>query len=121
MDQYTPDDEYDGLLAAGAQNQSYQAEMEKQKALAARLRSGPALEGQMVSGHYVAPNALEIIGDVMNQKKANAADAAHTAATAGLGSSMASQNDMILRALRRNQGAQKPAVPSGMPTEPYDY
>lgn len=99
-------DDYQALLEAGKQNAAYQAEMEKQRALAARLRSGPELQGQMVSGHYIAPNILELIGDTMQKRRANKADEAHSAATSGLNDSMSKQNQMILaRILRANQPA----------------
>jgi hypothetical protein len=109
--------DYEALLQAGQQNQAYQADIERQKALAARLRGGPELEGQMVSGHYIAPNALEVIGDVMKKRRANAADAAQTEATSGLGKSQASQNQLILARLLRAQQPQAPA-PQPSPITP---
>lgn len=113
-------DDYQALLEAGRQNAAYQAEMEKQKALAARLRGGPELEGQMVSGHYVAPNILELIGDTMQKRRANKADEAHSAATSGLNDSMSKQNQMILaRILRAQQQSQLQTPPQGF-TGPID-
>jgi hypothetical protein len=118
MEPQDDNSEYQTMLEAGRQNAAYQADIEKQKALAARLRSAPELAGQMVSGHYIAPNALEVIGDVMNKRKAAAADAAHSKATAGLGDSMSAQNQMVLARILRSQ---QPVVPKPQPVQQNPY
>lgn len=100
--------DYEALLEAGKQNQAYQAEMEKQKALATRLRGAPELAGQMVSGHYVAPNILEVINDVRRSRSAAEAEKAQAAATTGLGESMSRQNQRILARLLRDQQPMTP-------------
>ena len=116
MDPQDDTSDYEALLQAGQQNAAYQRQMEQQRALAERLRSGPELQGQMVSGHYIAPNALEVIGDVMKKRRATAADEAHAAAGQGLEGSMSKQNQLILARLLRAQ--REPSPPNMGPQPP---
>lgn len=101
--------DYEALLQAGQQNAEYQRQMEQQRALAERLRASPELQGQMVSGHYIAPNALEVIGDVMRRRKASAAEAEQAKAGQGLNESMSKQNQLILARMLRGQQQPSPA------------
>jgi hypothetical protein len=108
--------DYEALLQAGQQNAAYQRQLEQQKALAERLRSGPALQGQMVSGHYVAPNILEVINDVRRARAGADADKAAQTAGAGLEGSMTKQNQLVLARLLRGQ--QQPTNPALMGPQP---
>jgi hypothetical protein len=74
-------------------------------------------EGQMVSGHYIPPNFLGQIGGFLNERNANKADKAGSAAGGALDASQASQNQTVLRALLRNrQGGGEPQI---APANPY--
>jgi len=114
--------DYEGLLAAGQENARYKRTMAEQQKMADYMRQGAApAQGQMVSGHYVAPSwtqQLASLGSAVGSgMKSREAEKSGT----GLDSSMGSQNALILKALMRNRSAQQPAVFSGMPTEAYDY
>ena len=121
-DEIDPAD-YEALLAAGQENSRYQRMMEQQQAQAKlmRERSTP-VDGQMVSGHYVAPHALQQLGSVANAFGAAYTDKQAQESGLGLEKSMGAQNALILKALTRNRNTgQTPKVPSGLPTEAYDY
>ena len=124
MQEENPAD-YEAMLAAGQENARYTRMMQEQKERAATLREqGAAPKGQMVSGHYVAPHATQHLGSLANNLMAGRADQQASESGAGLERSMGGQNSLVLKALMRNRQAAQPAqmpVPSGMPTEPYDY
>jgi len=98
------DAEYAQLMQASAANAQYQQTIEKQKALAERLRGMPVQEGKMVSGHYIPPSPFSQIAGAMGQRGAMKADEAGSAAGQGLNASQARQNQMVLQALLRNRG-----------------
>jgi hypothetical protein len=104
---------YEGLLAAGQENSRYQQMMEAQKAQAEMMRQrGVAPEGQMISGHYVAPHVLQQLGSLANNVGAAYKDKQAQEAATGLNKSMGDQNSLILKALLRNQQAAQPKPPT---------
>jgi len=106
-------DDYEALLAAGTENSRYQRMMEMQKAQAEHMRQqGAPAQGQMVSGHYVAPNITQHLGSLANSFGAAYKDKQFNESGAGLDKSMGSQNALILNALRRNQQAGQSPMPA---------
>lgn len=109
----TPEEikEYEALLAAGTENARYQRMMEMQKAQAEAMRGagGPA-QGQMVSGHYVAPSWTQHLSSLANSymsaKKSQQAEESGSA----FDKSQGMQNSMVLKALLKNRmsGMQPP-------------
>lgn len=112
--------DYEALLAAGQENTRYQQMMEQQKAQAEFMRGrGAPVEGQMISGHYVAPHAFQQMGALANNVGAAYKDKLVQDASADLNKSMGSQNSLILKALMRNQQAAQPKIQATPPINPY--
>lgn len=111
--------EYEALLAAGTENARYQRMMEQQQKQAQlmRERSDPG-QGQMISGHYVAPHALQRLAGLANSAGAAYMDKKAGESGAGLEGSMGKQNQMILARLLRAQQQPKVNPYAGMEFNP---
>ena len=111
--------DYEALLAAGQENARYKRMMQQQKSQADYMRanSDPG-QGQMISGHYVAPHALQRLSGLTNAAGAAYTDKQAEKSGAGLDASMGSQNALILKALMRNRSASKQSPYTGMQFDP---
>lgn len=117
MEEDTPD--YEALLAAGEENARYKRMMEQQQAQAQMMRErGGPVQGQMVSGHYVAPHALQQLGGLANTIGAAYKDKQAQESGVGLEKSMSGQNQLILKALMRNRQAGQPKPIATNPIAP---
>jgi hypothetical protein len=101
QDDVLTDEEYQQLLEGGTAQQSLARAMELQQKQAEAMR-GATPQGQMVSGHYVAPNPMQYIGEMAkNYQSARLQDQAMKSG-GKMDGVQGAQNAMILKALQRN-------------------
>lgn len=104
------DEEYAQLLAGGTAQQSLERAMALQQKQAEAMR-GATPQGQMVSGHYVAPHAMQYIGEMAKNFSAGKLQSDAQKTGDKMGSAQAAQNSLILKALQRSNAMNKPPAP----------
>lgn len=120
MDEPMSQEEYDQLISLGYSNADLQAAIEYQKMIADKLRRD-APQGHMAGRVYVAPSALEYLGNfAQNAVSGNASNKARQQQQE-MNANTNQQNMMIQRALLRQPAQQPmPMVPQGAQSNPFD-
>ena len=114
------DAEYEKLLGYGTQNTGLNRNMQRQLEQAKLLRS-KELEGQMVSGHYVAPSIIDRAAEAYRGYRGGQMEQQAMQTGGQMDTNTAAQNALILQGIKN--GRKPPANPAMMgqaPANPYD-
>ena len=113
-DVLTPE-EYALLLQLGADNSQLDDAVKMQMLQAEQLRTG-APQMRQAGRVNVAPNALELLGNLAQNKVSYDKQKQALAGRGQAAGNMNQQNQMLMQALLRGRGAPQPAPP-GWPTQ----